>query len=202
MKPISFICCWLCGTHVLRLFILVPAALFFILLSSPCHSKANDDIYRIGAGDLLNLSVWKNADLTRQLAVQPDGIIHLPLAGKIKVQGLSVGELKRLLEKRFSPYISDPFISVSVLQINSLVVYVTGKVNKPGRFLLHDNLNVLQVLTLAGGLTPFAKEKEIRILRKSNGETQKFGFNYKAVSKGKELDQNIRLKKGDVIVVK
>lgn len=176
-------------------------ALALLCIFFPMQGSCKNGPYIIGPGDILNLSVWKNSDLTRQVTVLPNGIIHLPLADQIKAAGLSVRELKEQLKKEFTPFIPEPEISVSVHQINSLVVYVTGKVKNPGRFSLHDNLNVLQVLSLAGGMPPFAKEKKISILRKNKGKTQIFLFNYKAVSKGEQLEQNILLKRGDVIVV-
>lgn len=176
-------------------------ALALICILFPVQGSCETGPYKIGPGDILNLSVWKNSDLTRQVTVLPNGIIHLPLAGQIKAAGLSVRELEEKLKKKLTPFVPEPEICIMVQQINSLVVYVTGKVRNPGRFLLYDNLNVLQVLSLAGGMTPFAKEKKISILRKDKGDTQMFLFNYKAVSKGEHLEQNILLKRGDVIVV-
>ncbi|MCM2285978.1 MAG: polysaccharide export protein [Desulfobacula sp.] len=164
--------------------------------------SAEDEPYRIGPGDVLNISVWKNEDLTRQLSVLPDGMIHIPLAGELKAEGLSVEELKALLISRLEKYMPDPVLTVSITQTNSMMVYVIGKVNNPGRFMVQENIDVLQALALAGGLNPFAKDKEIRIFRKSPDKTDIFMFDYTRVSEGDRLEQNIRLERGDVIVVR
>ncbi|MCG8551367.1 MAG: polysaccharide export protein, partial [Desulfobacterales bacterium] len=122
--------------------------------------------YRIGAGDTLDISVWKNDDLTRQRVVLPDGTIQMPLLGQILVEGKTVVALEKELTEKLIHFISNPVVSVSLIQVNSMVVYVIGKVNHPGRFPIHKNVDVLQALSVAGGLTPFAKEKEIGIFRK------------------------------------
>ena len=168
--------------------------------------------YRIGAGDTLDISVWKNPDVTRQRVVLPDGTIQMPLLGQIMVEGKGVvaleKELKELglqdvqLKEKLTAFIPDPILSVSLIQVNSMVVYVIGKVNHPGRFAVHKNIDVLQALSVAGGLTPFAKEKEIGIFRKINGHTKIMNFNYDEVSEGENLDQNIMLQRDDVIVVR
>lgn len=166
---------------------------------APCASAGP---YRIGPGDVIDISIWRNEDLTRQLKVLPDGMISFPLAGELKVEGLSVEELKALLISKLEKYVPDPVLTVSVSQTNSMMIYVIGKVNSPGRFMIQENIDVLQALSLAGGLNPFAKEKEIRIFRKAGEETILFNFNYKEVSEGEHLEQNILLNRGDVIVVR
>lgn len=158
--------------------------------------------YRIGAGDTLDISVWKNPDVTRQRVVLPDGTIQMPLLGQIMVEGKGVVALEKELKEKLTAFIPDPILSVSLIQVNSMVVYVIGKVNHPGRFAVHKNIDVLQALSVAGGLTPFAKEKEIGIFRKINGHTKIMNFNYDEVSEGENLDQNIMLQRDDVIVVR
>ena len=158
--------------------------------------------YRIGPGDVLDISVWKNVDLTRQMAVLPDGTIHFPLVKEVKVEGLTVGELETVIIDRLKKYVPEPDLSISIVQVNSMLIYVIGKVNNPGRFAINTQIDVLQALAIAGGLNPFAKDKEIAIFRKNSGETQIFGFNYEEVSEGKNLAQNITLQRGDVIVVR
>jgi len=158
--------------------------------------------YRIGPGDVLDISVWKNPDLTKQTVVLPDGSIHFPLVKEIRAQGLSVKELEALIVAKLTKYVPNPVLTISIVQVNTMVLYVTGKVYKPGRFVMHQPIDVLQALSLAGGLNPFAKEKEIGIFRKNKGETNIYTFNYKAVSKGEDLEQNIMLEPGDVIVVR
>ncbi|MBU1195767.1 MAG: polysaccharide export protein [Proteobacteria bacterium] len=172
----------------------------FFLLSGVCAAIAQD--YRIGAGDVLEISVWKNADLTRQLTVLPDGKIQFPLVKELSVEGLTVKELETVLLEKLKKYVPEPDLTISVLQVNSMMIYVIGKVNQPGRFVLNDNIDVLQALAVAGGLNPFAKEKEIQIFRKSGADTRRFNFNYIEVCDGINIGQNITLERGDVIVVR
>ena len=146
--------------------------------------------------------MWKNPDLSTQIVVLPDGAIHFPLIGKLMVEGISASQLKEQLVEKLDKYVSDPVITVSIIQVNSMMIYVIGKVNRPGRFVLADNVDVLQALSLSGGLNAFAKEKEIRIFRKKGNKTDIFMFNYKEVSQGINLEQNILLDRGDVIVVR
>ena len=158
--------------------------------------------YRIGPGDVLDIAVWKNPDLTKQLVVLPDGTIHFPLIKELKVGGATVNELETMLVSNLKKYVPEPDLSISIVQVNSMMIYVIGKVNQPGRFSINTNLDVLQALSVAGGLNPFAKQKEIAIFRKDNQETTMFNFNYEEVSEGNNLEQNITLKRGDVIVVR
>lgn len=158
--------------------------------------------YKIGPGDVLDIAVWKNPDLTRQVVVLPDGRIHFPLVGEFTAEGVSVPELREQMIKQIERYVPDPVLTISVNQVRSMTVYVVGKVNRPGSIEIHKDIDVLQALSVAGGLNAFAKEKEVRIFRKEADQTQIFFFNYKEVSKGEGLEQNILLKRGDVIVVR
>ena len=157
--------------------------------------------YRIGTGDILDISVWKDPALTKQVIVLPDGKIHFPLVGELVAEGRSVAQLKDELESKIRVYMPDPVLSVSITQVNSMLLYVIGKVNKPGHFMLNSRINVLQALSMAGGLNPFAEEKKIRIYRQKNDKTIQFPFNYRDVAEGINLQQNIALQRGDVIVV-
>ena len=159
------------------------------------------DDYRIGVGDVLFISVWKDESLTQQVTVLPDGTISFPLVGEITVKNLTLAKLKTTLAKRLSKYVPDATISAQVLQLNSQVFYIIGKVNGPGRFLITDKISALQALAIAGGLTPFAKSKRIKIFRKFSNGTRIYPFNYDEVAKGKHLEQNITVERGDVIVV-
>ncbi len=177
----------------------------FILSISTSNALSDDrtDTYTIGAGDVLEISVWKNTNLTKQVLVLPDGTVHFPLIGSLKAGGSSIGRFRATLLKKLKKYIPHPVLSVSVIKINSMMIYVIGKVNHPGRFAINKNIDVLHALAIAGGLTPFAKEKEIRIFRRNkDGKTRIFKFNYEKVSKGMNLDQNIMLKRYDIIVVR
>ncbi len=180
--------------------ILINLFMLVVLLGVIPVVSAQD--YRIGAGDVLEISVWKNPDLTRQLTVLPDGNIQFPLVKELAVEGLTVKELEAQLLAKLKKYVPEPDLTIGVLQVNSLMIYVIGKVNKPGRIVLNDNIDVLQALSIAGGLNPFAKEKEIRVFRKTKTQTKQFNFNYLEVCDGKNLEQNIMLIRGDVIVVR
>lgn len=164
---------------------------------------ANEDTkdYIIGPGDVLDISVWKDETLTKQVVVLPDGKISFPLIGEVLASGKTVAQLKKEIETKLSAYVPDVTLSFEVRQVNSMLIYVIGRVNNPGRFLLNINVNVLQALAMGGGLNPFAKRDKIKIFRYEGGKTQIFRFNYDEVVEGKNLEQNIVLKKGDVVVV-
>jgi polysaccharide export outer membrane protein len=159
------------------------------------------DEYIIGAGDALGISVWKDEALTRETVVRPDGYITFPLVGEIVAAGKTASQLKAELEKKLSGYVLDATVTVDVRQAGSMFIFVMGKVNAPGRFVVNSNINVLQALATAGGLNAFAKESDIKIFREENGQIKTFSFDYDDVVKGRHLEQNIRLKRGDIIVV-
>ncbi len=157
--------------------------------------------YLIGAGDVLDISVWKDEAQTKTVVVLPDGTISFPLIGQFTAEGKTVSQLKEEIRQKVSQFVPDPVVTVIVQQVNSMLIYVIGKVNNPGRFLLSTKVNVLQALTMAGGLNPFAKREKITIMREELGDTTMFKFNYDEVAAGENLQQNIRLRRGDVVVV-
>jgi polysaccharide export outer membrane protein len=157
--------------------------------------------YVVGPGDLLDISVWKDDALTKTVVVLPDGKISFPLIGEVTAGGKTVAQLKQEIENKLSRYVPDMVLSVEVKQCNSLLVYVIGRVNNPGRFVLNSNVNVLQGLALAGGLNPFAKKDDIKIFRTEGGKTTIFPFRYSEVADGNHLEDNIRLNQGDLILV-
>jgi len=157
--------------------------------------------YIIGCGDVLFISAWKEDALTRQATVLPDGNIIFPLIGEIKAQGKTVDELKRHIEKKVAVFMPGPNITVQVVQPNSMVIYVIGKVNAPGPFPMQENLTVMKALALAKGPNPFADKDKITVFRTVNGKEHTFQFNYDDVSKGHNLNQNIVLERGDLLVV-
>jgi polysaccharide export outer membrane protein len=184
------------------------AAMFFICIfiaASPLWATdqpatATED-YIIGSGDVLDISVWQNTELTKLIIVLPDGKISFPLIGDLMAAGKTVAQLKKELEEKIIRFVPDPVLSVLVNQVSSMHIYVIGRVNRPDRFVLNTNINVLQALSLAGGLTPFAERNKIKIYRGEKDNTQIFKFSYDDFVKGNNLTQNIRLKRGDVIVV-
>ena len=157
--------------------------------------------YHIGPGDVLEISVWKEESLSREVIVPPDRIITFPLIGDINIATMTVTELRHEISKRLQDFVPEATVTVMLRQINSLKAYVIGKVNKPGLFPIDMETTVMQVLAMAGGLNPFAAEGKIYILRHENGTMKKIPFDYNEVEKGKNLTQNIILKRGDVIVV-
>ena len=175
-----------------------------ILFSFLCSiATANEQVptYRIGAGDVLEISVWKDEYLTRRLTIPPDGNFAFPLIEEINVNNMTTMDLRKSLTKKISEFIPNATVTVMVVEFNSLKAYVIGKVNRPGVSPITLDTTVMQVLAMAGGLNPFASEKKIHILRQENNKTVKLPFNYKEVLKGENLEQNIILKRGDVIVV-
>ena len=189
-----FICLMIC-------FCLLPACAPLQNVENYAGSP-NGEQYRIGAGDVLDISVWKDEAQTKVLVVLPDGAISLPLIGRVMAEGKTTVQLKEEITQKVSRFVPDPVVTVIVQQANSMFIFVVGRVNHPGRFVINTNVNVLQALTMAGGLNPFAKRKKIRIIREEkHGETRIFIFNYDDVSEGKNLAQNIKLCRGDMVVV-
>ncbi len=157
--------------------------------------------YVIGPEDVLGIVFWKEADISGDVTVRPDGRITLPVIGEMQVAGLQPEQLQVQILARASKYLAEPNVTVVVRAINSRRVFVTGRVTTPGGHLLKGPLNVMQAIALAGGLTEYADAKNIAVLRASNGRTTRFLFNYKDVAKGKNLEQNIPLLPGDTVVV-
>jgi polysaccharide biosynthesis/export protein len=163
--------------------------------------SAADEEYIIGSGDLLDIALWRDDALARQVVVLPDGKISFPLVGEVVAAGKTIAQLKKDIADKLVDYVPDAVISIEVKQSNSMVIYVTGKVNNPNRFPINANVTVLQAISTAGGLNAFAKSDKIRIFRQEGGKTKVFLFKYDEVVDAKNLEQNITLKRGDVIVV-
>ena len=157
--------------------------------------------YVIGVGDVLQISVWKDAELSRQVTVLPDGVIAMPLIGFVQAAGKTVTALGEDIIGRISRFMPDPILDVSVIQSNSMNIYVVGKVRNPGRFSIPVDVNVLQAMAMAGGPDKFADTDDIKIFRNEGGKTHIFKFDYDDVVAGKRLEQNILLQRGDVVVV-
>lgn len=157
--------------------------------------------YRLGAEDVLLVSVWKDEQLTREVVVRPDGMFSFPLVGDIQAENQTVEDIRGDLVKRLTKYIPNPNVSVAVTKVASYKVYVVGRVNKPGEYVIGHYTDVLQALSLAGGLTPFAGENDIKVMRRVRGEQQAIPFRYGDIRKGRDLEQNILLQRGDVVMV-
>jgi polysaccharide export outer membrane protein len=164
-------------------------------------SPTDDPNYVIGAQDVLDISVWKEPDLTRTVPVRPDGKISLPLLNDVQAGGLTPTQLATQITERLKKYVTDPQVTVIVTAINSQRIYVLGEVSRAGAYVLLPGMTVLQALSSAGGFTQFAKVKNIYLLREENGRQVKYSFNYKEFINGKNPKQNIAVKTGDTIVV-
>jgi len=160
-----------------------------------------DADYKIGPQDVLRIDVWKEPDISRTIPVRPDGKISLPLLNDVQAAGMTSMQLANSLRDSLSKYLTNPQVTVTVTEINSRRVYITGEVVRAGALPLLPNMTVLQALSSAGGFTQFAKLKNIYVLRTEDGKQTKHPFNYKEVVKGNLPEQNILLQPGDTIVV-
>lgn len=158
--------------------------------------------YRIQAGDVLSISVWKEPDLQLEVLVRPDGWLSFPLAGDQRAAGRTVDDLRQTLAARLKKFVPEPVVTVTVRALGGNRIYVVGKVNRPGEFPFSRPLDVMQSLSLAGGATSFAALNDIRIIRRNaDGKQISIAFHYEDVARGRHLDQNILLESGDTVVV-
>lgn len=165
-------------------------------------ARVDDASYHLQPGDVVEISVWKEEDLKKQALVRPDGGLSFPLAGDIKVAGMTPVDVQRELETRLKKFLSDATVTVSVQEINGNQFYVVGKVNRPGAYKFNRAVDVLQAFSLAGGGTEFADLDHIRIIRReADGRQRVFEFAYNDVARGRDLEQNIVLQSGDTLVV-
>ncbi len=173
--------------------------IFPLVVPSIAQEETPD--YLIGPKDILNIHVWQEPELTRDVTVTPDGRITFPLIGKIMAQGKTVTELKEIITKKLKNFITVPEVTVIVNESLSRTVYIIGTVNEPGPYPLSPNMTVLQALSVAGGFTEWADTKNIQIVRRDGKKEVQLRFNYKKFISGKNLEQNILLKPNDTIVV-
>jgi polysaccharide export outer membrane protein len=167
-----------------------------------CGAQAADlEGYAIKPGDLLDIAVWGEPELLGQVLVAPDGSFAFPLVGHVDARGRTAAELQQTVTERLGAYISAPVVTVSIAQINGNKIYVIGQVNGPGEFVMNPAVDVLQALSMAGGTTPFAALDDIRVLRRSASGQTALPFRYSDVIRGRNLEQNIQLQAGDVVVV-
>lgn len=160
-----------------------------------------DSTYVISPGDVIEVQVWQEPNVSKAVPVRPDGKISLPLLDDVQAAGLTAGALTADLTEKLKKFISDPQVTVIVTQVNSQRIYITGEVNRGGTYPLEPGMTVLQGLSSAGGFTAFANVKKIYVLRQENGKQVKYPFNYKDVVKGRDTAQDIQLRPGDTIVV-
>jgi polysaccharide biosynthesis/export protein len=155
--------------------------------------------YRVGADDELTISVWHEPELSQGVVVRPDGMITLPLINDVKVVGLTTEELQALLTEKLKTVVNEPQVTVIVKTIRNQRVFVMGAVGKQGSYPMGGNLTVLQLISQAGGLGPFAKVRSIYILRREDGKELRIPVNYKKALAGKGDDPV--LKTNDMVVV-
>jgi len=193
---------WL-GEEVLlqRVIFLVVLLAINALAFADSTSVYKVEEYTVQPGDVLGVSVWKESDLQLDVVVRPDGGFSMPLIGEIDTAGKTIESLRRELADKLQNYISDAVVTVFAKQLFGNRIFVIGQVNRPGEIVLNSQIDVLQALSKAGGMTAFAAEDEVKILRREGGKQKVFTFEYSEVETGNSLDKNIILKSGDVVVV-
>ena len=161
------------------------------------------EAFTLGAGDVLEVSVWGDESLTRpNVIVRPDGKISFPLVGDLQAAGKTVEQLRKEFETRIGEYVSDAPVTIMLQELGSPQVYIVGKVNRPGVYLMRGQVTVLQALALAGGMTPYAESDDILVVRVGkDGKQTYLPFNYVKAVAGDGLDENVALRPGDTVLV-
>jgi len=190
-------------TTVLKLLLIAGSLGLLVSLPSEAQESSAEAQARFvfGVGDVLTVAVWKDAELSAQVQVQPDGMISLPLVGEVKVAGLTPSEVQTLLEERYRRFVTAPGISVIVNQINSLQIYVIGEVSGAGAYDVLRPTTIMQALAMAGGFTEYAKKDQVLVIRHAGSSQQHIQVNIKAIISGRSPSDNILLQAGDTIVV-
>ena len=173
---------------------------FKVAAGTPDPAKPPEEFYVIGAGDSLNINVWKEPTLSGTVKVRPDGYVTLPLINEVQVLGQTTGQLRNILEDKYREFTTDPFVTIRVEGIASSEVFLVGQVGKPGAFPLSGNETLLQLLTRAGGLGVFADRSNIRVVRREGNKLTEYTVDYDAIIKG-DLKQDVLLRPGDRIIV-
>jgi len=168
--------------------------------TAPAATAVERD-YLINSGDILEVSVWKEEGMERQVLVLPDGTFSFPLVGFIEAAGRSPADVQKTLVDRIKRFIPRPAVTVSVREVAGNSIFVLGYVTNPGEYKASRQLDVLQALSLAGGLTIRAKETDIKIVRRENGRQRIYPFNFIKFKNGEELETNILLNSGDTVIV-
>ena len=176
----------------------VGLLLFFAICSA--RAQALPD-YELQAGDTLEISVWGEEDLLREVLVRPDGKFSFPLLGEFDANGKTVSDLQQEMREQLVQYIPEAVVTVAVTGIQGNVIYVIGEVEQPGSIVMNPRLTVLQALSLARGTGPFADVDNIIVVRGSGEDRQVFNFRYNDVIRGRDLQQDIELQSGDVVIV-
>ena len=201
-------------TQLLRTFICILVLLLLAPLTWAGDSKKEDkvtngrvyivhltDDYIIGQGDVLEVFVWLNEQLSRQVAVRPDGKISLPLIQDLQAAGFTAIQLKNQITRKLSEYIDNPRVSVIVGEIRSYSVSVLGRVRNPGVYPITGITTLVEAISLAGGFSEWANKRKITVVTHQGKNKEKLTVNYKKIASGKDPSQNIVLKRGDIIIV-
>ncbi len=176
-----------------------------VVLCSSAFSReptaSPEDRYGLQPGDIIHVNVWREEGMDQGVLVRPDGGISFPLAGDISAEGKTIQEVTQAIAHELSEFIPNPVVTVNLEQNQGNQIYVTGRVKKPGVFLINRPVDIMQAIAMAGGLTPFADNDNIKVLRREKGVQRAIPFDYEAVRNGKALEQNILLRAGDTIIV-
>jgi polysaccharide export outer membrane protein len=167
---------------------------------SPAFGQAAPD-YKLQPGDQLQVDVWREEELQRAVMIRPDGKFTFPLAGEVDAANRTVAAIQAEITGKLRNYIPEAVVTVTVTGIEGNKIYVIGQVTRPGAFVMNPQINVLQALSLAGGTTPFASTNDIVVLRGRGPEQRTLKFRYEDVARGRDLEQNIQLEAGDVVIV-
>ena len=185
---------------VLRAAGAAAAAMLALAFAPHAHAQQQPD-YTVNPGDTLDVAVWKEEDLTKSVIVRPDGKFSFPLVGELNALNRTVAQIQTDIGNKLKPYIPDPVVSVAVKSLDGCKIYVIGQVNKPGSYTMNPRINVLQALSIAGGMTPFAATNDVMVLRGAANAQRSMPFRYGEVVKGRNLNQNVLLEPGDVVIV-
>jgi polysaccharide export outer membrane protein len=180
-----------------KLFLLIAS----LVAGNLAYASETKDAYLLKEGDVVEVSVWREDTLKRQVVVLPDGSITFPLAGRVEVAGLNIVEAAAKLAGRLANYISDPQVTIVIGSTSGNRIYVLGNVNKPGPIMLDTPMTVLQALSLSGGLGKFADEDAIKVLRVTPQGQEVLPVRYNDLIKARDLSTNRQLKAGDTILV-
>ena len=164
-------------------------------------TETDDNYYKIGKGDVLEIIAWKEEDFSREVFVRMDGKISFPLLDDIQAAGRTTMEVKKEIETKLKEFIEDPIVTVILKSPMSQKFYILGEVLKTGEYQLIKKLTILQAFALAGGFTEWASKNEIILLRHENGIDKIIRVKYKNIIKGKDLSQNVSIKINDTIIV-
>jgi polysaccharide export outer membrane protein len=171
------------------------------LVAAPHAFAQQQPDYTVNPGDVLDVAVWKEEDLTKSVIVRPDGKFSFPLVGELNANNRTVAQIQVDIANKLKPYIPDPVVSVAVKSLDGCKIYVIGQVTKPGSYTMNPRVNVLQALSIAGGMTPFAATNDIMVLRGTGNAQHALPFRYGEVMKGRNINQNVLLEPGDVVIV-